>query len=89
MVEEDVNFTRRNNKTILGSLSEEIVPQVLMIDNINKNSLPNSRHRSNTAASALSTVGFKSIATSSNNLSTAKLSSISANESTTLIDIFT
>lgn len=83
MVEEDVNFTRRNNKTILGSLSEEIVPQVLMIDNINKNSLPNSRHRSNTAASALSTVGFKSIATSSNNLSTAKLSSISANESTT------
>lgn len=81
-MEREVN--NRNNKR-LGPLSEEIVPQVLNMDIKPyefSNASANSRHRSNTAASALSTVGFKSIATSSTNLSTPKLSSIPSEEGT-------
>lgn len=79
-MEREIN--NRNNKR-LGPLSEEIAPQVLNTDSKSyefSNSSANSRHRSNTAASALSTVGFKSIATSATNLPTPNLSSIPSEE---------
>lgn len=75
------DMSNRNKR--LGPLSEEIAPQVLNMDKKAydfNNTSANSRHRSNTAASALSTVGFKSIATSTTSLSTPKLSSIPSEE---------